>query len=317
MKTETWSNSQQARELLARQRLSWPAAQAGYQALEKVEVKLLHIDGLPIKLQYNPARIISSGAKTDALSIRKRSCFLCPAHLPPEQEGLPMGNDYLLLCNPYPIFPEHFTIAARRHVEQQIFGSIPDFLKMARQLSDFSLFYNGPESGASAPDHLHFQAVTRFYMPIDEEAGRHKGECLLEEEGVALYLLSGYLRNGFILEATNEAAACALFKRLHHALWRVVEGFSEPLMNIFCHYEDSRWQIIIIPRNAHRPRQYYSERSDFILTSPGAADIGGVFITPRKEDFDKMTPELLLDIYQQIAYSDAHISRFAEELFKD
>ncbi|MDR1937252.1 MAG: DUF4922 domain-containing protein [Tannerellaceae bacterium] len=316
MKAGIWSNSQQARELLARQQVSWPAARAGYRELEKVEVKVCHIGGLAIKVQYNPARIISSGAKTDAQSLRKRPCFLCPAHLPPEQEGLPMGNKYLLLCNPYPIFPEHFTIAARRHVEQHIRYRFTDFLTAARQLSDFTLFYNGPQSGASAPDHLHFQAVTRSYMPIDEEAGLHRGERLLEEAGAAIYLLTGYLRNGFILEAETEEGAYALFKRLYKTLRYCVNGETEPRMNLFCRYEDSRWQLAVIPRAVHRPRQYYAEGADHVLTAPGAADTGGVFITARREDFEKMTPELLLDIYQQIAFPDSHISYLAEYLLK-
>ncbi|MDR1555762.1 MAG: DUF4922 domain-containing protein [Tannerellaceae bacterium] len=310
METEKWTDTTEALALLARQRKVWPMAKAGYEALDNVKVKRLHIDGLEFKVQYNPARILSSGAKTDAQSLRERPCFLCPSHLPPEQEALPMGERYLLLCNPYPIFPEHFTIASRRHMEQQIYTSFSDFLEIAQHLSGFTLFYNGPQSGASAPDHLHFQAVTPSYMPIDEEAGLHKGTPLLKEEAGAIYRLSGYLRNGFILESGTAERAASLFKHLYKVL-PLAGDDTEPRMNIFCRYGEGRWQVIIVPRKVHRPRQYYAEGDEQILTAPGAADIGGVFITAREQDYEKITPELLRDIYGQIAFNDAGINRLA------
>jgi hypothetical protein len=311
METERWSNTADALALLARQRMAWPLARTGFDALDRVRVKQIDIGGLTFKVQYNPARFISSGAKTDAQFLCERPCFLCPSSLPPEQEALPMGSRYLLLCNPYPIFPEHFTIAARRHVAQHIYACFTDFLTVARKLSGLTLFYNGPQSGASAPDHLHFQAVTRRYMPIDDEAGRLKGIPLLQEAGGEIYLLSGYLRNGFVLESGTEEGACSLFRRLYHTLRPHVEGDTEPRMNLFCRYEEGQWQLILIPRLTHRPRQYYAEGDDRILTAPGSADIGGVFITAREKDFDKVTPDLLRDIYGQITFSDAAIKRFA------
>jgi hypothetical protein len=273
--------------------------------MEKVKVKLLHVDGLKFKVQYNPARILSSGAKTDAQSIRERPCFLCPGRLPRRQEALPMGGDYLLLCNPYPIFPQHFTIASRRHLEQRIHPRFADFLAIARHLAGLTLFYNGPQSGASAPDHLHFQAVTPSYMPIDQEAGLHRGTPLFAEAAGEVCLLCGYLRAGFILEAGNREGATSLFGRIYKLLARRAEGDAEPRMNIFCRYAEGRWQVIIVPRITHRPRQYYAQGDDHVLTAPGAADIGGVFITTLEKDYDKMTPELLRDIYTQITFSDS------------
>ncbi|MDR2809487.1 MAG: DUF4922 domain-containing protein [Tannerellaceae bacterium] len=307
--TETWTNTAEALQLLARQRKVWPALQAGCEALSKVKVKLIRIDGLTVKVQYNPARSVSSCAKTDAQFLRERPCFLCPAHLPPQQEGLPMGQNYLLLCNPYPIFPEHFTIASRTHTPQHIYPCFADLLKTARHLSGLSIFYNGPQSGASAPDHLHFQAVTGLYMPIDEEAELHKTAIWLEKEEGAIYLLGGYLRNGFILESETEQGACSLFFHLYKTLRAHVEGDTEPRMNIFCRYSETKgWVVIIIPRKAHRPRQFYATGSEQILVSPGAADMGGVFVTTREEDFQKITPTLLQDIYAQLAFGNELLS---------
>jgi hypothetical protein len=314
MNTPAWSNTADALALLARQRTAWPLAGAGYDALEKVKVKLLHIDGLKFKVQYNPARIISSAAKAGAQPVRERPCFLCPSRLPAQQEALPMGGNYLLLCNPYPIFPEHFTIASQQHVAQRIYPHFADFLAIARSLSGLTLFYNGPRSGASAPDHLHFQAVTPMYMPIDEEAALRR-KILRKEAAGTIYLLSGYIRNGFILESGTEEGAASLFTYIYNILPHQADDGGEPRMNLFCRYGNRRWQIIVIPRIAHRPRQYYAEGDEHVLASPGAADMGGVFITPLEKDFDKMTPPLLRDIYTQTAYGDDGINSLVSKYF--
>jgi ATP adenylyltransferase/5',5'''-P-1,P-4-tetraphosphate phosphorylase II len=319
MKTgETWSNSQDAHALFARQKKDWPFFGANCEAFGRIETKEFCMDGLAFKVQYNPSRIVSAAAKTDPRSLRERPCFLCPAHLPPEQESLPMGDQYLLLCNPYPIFPEHFTIVARPHTAQSIRHTFPGFLQTARQLSDFTLFYNGPRSGASAPDHLHFQAVTAAYMPIDYETGRYKEKILEEKDHrAALYSLTRYIRNGFILEATTEEGACSLFKRIYDTLSHCIGDGMEPRMNIFCRYRDTTgWQVVVIPRSRHRPDRFYATGEEQILTSPGAADIGGVFITSRREDFEKLTPGILRDIYGQISYIDRDIAFFIDKLSK-
>jgi hypothetical protein len=308
METVRWSNTAQALELLARQRETWPALRAGCEAQAKAKVKLVRINDFTLKVQYNPARIISSCARMDKLFLRERPCFLCPAHLPPEQEGLPMGSRYLLLCNPYPIFPEHFTIACRTHTPQQILSCFADFLETARHLSGFTIFYNGPQSGASAPDHLHFQAVTRGYMPIDTEVGLRQMKTLPDVEEGSIRLLDGYLRDGFVLESATDKGALSLFRRLYEALRTHVEGDTEPRMNIFGRYvEQKGWVVVVIPRKAHRPRQFYATGDEQVLVSPGAADMGGVFVTTREEDFGKATPALLRDIYGQLAFGDGEM----------
>lgn len=332
MKPNNWVSASQATDLLAKQLVTWPLAKQNYQALERVRVKSFDMGGFTLRVQYNPARAVSTGAKVDARSLQARPCFLCPEHLPVEQERLPFGFHYLVLCNPYPIFPQHFTIPTRKHLPQRILPRIEDFLEMARRLAPLTLFYNGPHSGASAPDHAHFQAVTRGVMPIDEEALRLKhlypiGESTFSRppkapladrlkhpqadgESARVIPLTGYERNGFVILADTQEAAVRLFRQVYAAL-PIPPGQPEPMMNLFGYYVDNAWMLVVIPRKRHRPWQYEAEGADHLLSSPGAADIGGLFITPLEKDFEKMTPELLRDIYRQVCLSDQEV----EEIF--
>ncbi|MDR1357498.1 MAG: DUF4922 domain-containing protein [Tannerellaceae bacterium] len=307
------NESQRARLLLARQRISWPAAKAGYEALGRIRSKSVLIDGFYVKVQYNPARIISSGAVTDAQYVRSRPCFLCSANMSPEQEALPIYPGYTMLCNPYPIFPEHFTLPSLRHTEQRIDGTFADFIRMARMLSGFTLFYNGPRSGASAPDHLHFQAVTGLYMPVDNDALLYREKPFAGDSRGTISLLAGYRRAGFVIEAETEESCRTLFGHIYNVL-PLPEGDAEPRMNIFCRYDANRWITTVMPRIQHRPRQYYAEGSDHILAAPGAADMGGVFITSLEEDYEKITPDILCDIYGQVAFDDARLRILAQKI---
>ncbi len=169
MKPNIWVSSSQAKEMLAKQLVTWNIAKKNYAAFKDIQYKVFALDGFEIKVQFNPSRIQSSGANVDPEFLKERRCILCQEHLPVEQLRLPFGNDYLVLCNPYPIFPEHFTISTRQHLPQSITGRFQDMLEMARRLDQFTIFYNGPKSGASAPDHMHFQGGTRNYMPLDYE----------------------------------------------------------------------------------------------------------------------------------------------------
>ena len=161
--------------LLSEQLSEWPLAQTNYQALNAVCVKELHVGEIAYKVQYNPARIASSGAKTDVQSIQARKCFLCASNRPAEQRGIPFKEHYEVLVNPYPIFPKHLTIPDTTHTEQVIEGRIHEMLELAQALPDFTIFYNGPRCGASVPDHMHFQAGSRGFMPIETDCKELKG----------------------------------------------------------------------------------------------------------------------------------------------
>lgn len=305
--------SEQARRMLREQLTTWPLAAANYRALEQVKVKTFDLGGFVVRVQFNPARITSTSSAVDKKSISERRCFLCETQLPAEQIRLSFGGGYYLLCNPYPIFPEHFTIPARIHSDQRIETRFLDLLSFARQLREYTLFYNGPRCGASAPDHAHFQAVNREVMPIDREWKKQvdeSGERLLSLPGASLFSLTGYLRNGFVIRATEEKGAETIFGLLQEALPREADEV-EPKMNLFVQYRQEEWVVIAIPRKRHRPWQYDAEGSARILTAPGAADMGGLFILPREEDFEKISAELLRDIYTQLCYSDEEINEIA------
>lgn len=316
MKPNIWVSSSQARELLTKQLATWPLAARNYEALQQVQTRSFEIQGCTIQVQFNPTRITSASAKIDKQSIGARKCFLCSDHLPVEQERLPFGFHYLVLCNPYPIFPQHFTIPTREHAEQVILPRFTDFLELTRRLSDFTLFYNGPRCGASAPDHAHFQAVSRGIMPIDNEIGRwveQYGIPVFQDTEGNIRAFTHYFRNGFVITAGTHEKTLALFTQLYNAL-DLVPGETEPRMNIFGSYQEGRWTIIVIPRRQHRPWQYEAEGEAHLLSSPGAADVGGLFITARQEDFEKISADTLRDIYQQVCLSDAEIEEIAGRL---
>ena len=304
------TSSTQAKELLAEQLHTWALAEKNYKALETVKIKSFDMDGFTIRVQFNPARIVSTGAKIDAKSIKARKCFLCPANLPEEQLRIPFGNDYQLLCNPFPIFKEHFTIPTCAHTMQFIIPQLDAFMDLTKCLSPLTVFYNGPKSGASAPDHAHFQAVTRGVMPMDEDIQKLVFGSLESKtpikEGDHIHLLTNYLRNGFVIQSTTAKSAAELFKKIYTEL-PIQEGETEPMMNAFGSYYNNLWIVTLIPRKSHRPWQYFAEGDDKLMSSPGAADIGGLFITPVEKDFQKINPELIKDVYEQVCLSDKEV----------
>ncbi|MDF9830699.1 DUF4922 domain-containing protein [Parabacteroides sp. PF5-6] len=316
MKPNKWISSAQADELLKKQLVTWSLPKKNYDDLQQVQTRQLDLGGITVQVQHNPARIASTGAKTDGQSIRQRQCFLCADNLPAEQIRLPFGYNYDVLCNPYPIFREHFTIVSRKHENQEIAKRLPDFLELAYRMNRHTVFYNGPRSGASAPDHAHFQAVTRGQMPIEKELhdlpNRYAKEILSLEYG-KLFALTHYFRNGFVIEASDKKTISLLF----HLIYKVLDkkpDEPEPGMNLFASYDENQWRLILIPRHKHRPWQYDATGEDHILSSPGAADIGGLFITPREEDFMKINPHIIQNIYEQVGYADDEILKLTDQI---
>jgi len=315
MKQNIWVSSAQASELLIKQLATWPLIQKNYHDLQLIETKVIDFDNFSIHVQYNPTRITSTSAATDSASISQRKCFLCSQNLPFEQIRLPFGAHYYVLCNPYPIFQEHFTIPSRVHERQEIAKRFPDLLDLAYRMNQHTIFYNGPRSGASAPDHAHFQAVSRGQMPLEEDISgwRKKENEILDLNGAKLFAITQYLRNGFLIETTDRKAALSFFDLVYHSL-DMPNDYTEPGMNLFCRYLQNSWQIIIIPRQSHRPWQFKAKGDEQFMSSPGAADMGGMFITPRKEDFEKVTPALIRDIYEQVGYPDEKIRAISERI---
>ena len=181
--------NQTIHNLLTEQLASWETARNNYAALSGVRVKELNVNGIPYKVQFNPARIVSSGAKVDAKSIQARKCFLCPANLPTVQKGISFGGHYHILVNPFPIFPRHLTVPELAHTPQRIATRFTDMLELAEALTDYTIFYNGPKCGASAPDHAHFQAGNKGFMPIEKDwRGQTAGKIADYRKAVLWYL---------------------------------------------------------------------------------------------------------------------------------
>ena len=266
-------------QLFDEQLSNWELARENYKSLGQVKVKtLIAADGQEYKVQFNPARIVSSAAKVDARSIRERKCFLCAENRPPEQKGISFNDRYTILVNPYPIFPRHLTIPAIEHTPQRIASRFGDMLDLARQLDDFTIFYNGPKCGASAPDHFHFQAGNKGFLPIENDRNKHNAICI---------------------ESGNKEEIIERFQRIEDSL-PLQAGDLEPMMNILVWYENARWMVCIFPRKKHRPACYNAEGEANLLISPASVDLGGVFITPLEKDFRKITANDIIRILDEI-----------------
>ncbi len=295
-----------AKILLEQQQRSWPQLAAGYDSLKTVQTKSLEFDGYEIKVQFNPGRIFSSSAKVDAASIKNRKCFLCFENLPSEQKGILYGQDYLILGNPFPIFPEHFTLPNINHFPQAVKGSFAKFLSFAKDMSKhYTVFYNGPKCGASAPDHLHFQAGNKFFMPLDSEFGSLKkkfGEILFEDEGMSVAGIDDGLRRYISIEGDGEQFIKKIFEKFYGIYQTLTKTAEEPMMNILASYlPEEGWRVIIFLRSKHRSSHYFAEGEDNILLSPASVDIGGVCITPLEKDFNKITKDKLIEIFREIS----------------
>lgn len=307
------NTQEEVKKMILRQPLCWNLARENYEALNGIETKSIFLDGHTIRVQFNPARTVSTNANVDKDYIRKRRCFLCPENLPAEQLRLPVLDKYIILCNPYPIFPSHLTISSVVHSPQLIHDRIDDMLRLAQLLPEFTIFYNGPCSGASAPDHAHFQASPFGLMPIDEEIPAFFSS-VIEYKAASVHELSGYLRNGFVITSDTKDGAAAAFTYLYKYL-PIDNVAEEPMMNLFANKIGGGFRLTVIPRKRHRPWQYFEEAgNERFLSSPGAADIGGLFITVRADDFSKVSDKLLRDIYSQVCYGDDDITEIFSHL---
>jgi len=260
--------------LLSEQLSSWETAQNNYAALKRVRIKDVKVNGCLYRIQFNPARIVSSAAKVDSKSIQERKCFLCPANLPPMQKGIPFGEHYQILVNPFPIFPKHLTVPELQHVEQRILHRFSDMLDLATYAEDYIIFYNGPQCGASAPDHLHFQAGNKGFLPIEQEWKEKRGEKVITCKDATLWALNDYPRATLVIEARSKETAIMLFNTVYQAM-PSTSGEDEPMMNVLVWKEQKNWIVCIFPRNKHRPSCYTAEGDTNILISPASVDMGG------------------------------------------
>jgi len=293
-----------AHGLLLQQRGVWELLRTGYDSLQTVRTRVFEFDGFQIKVQFNPGRMTSTAAKVDPHSIRERKCFLCPENLPPVQRGIRCDGDYLVLCNPFPIFPEHFTIASVHHTPQVVRDSFAAFLSLTRDLgSRYTVFYNGPRCGASAPDHLHFQAGNRSFLPIDAEFAAVKERSasrLFESGSLRVCGVERYLRHFVAFESADAGVLGRAFDALYGVLQEGAPEGEEPMLNVLGFYTNGAWRVLVFPRAKHRPSFYFKEGDEKLLISPAAVELGGICTTPREQDFEKVTREHILQLYNEV-----------------
>ncbi len=288
----------------------WQLALSNFRALKTAPSREVDVFGLKCRIQYNPRRVISSTADTSPAAIASRKCFLCADNRPKEQFHLGFegrkGRNYHIQINPYPIFRGHLVIVRDEHIPQEIWHHFPDMLDFAARYKDYLVFYNGPSSGASAPDHLHFQAIPKHNLPLEDVVDEfldHPGEPLATVKDASLYKFDGYARGVFALKATTSKSLAKLFYRLLDCTdWG--KGEEEPMFNLYAYVKNGEYRTIVVMRSAKRSHHFYSEGADHLTISPGAADIAGLFVAPFREDYDKADTALLEELLSEVCISE-------------
>ena len=340
-------SAEEADAFLEKELKTWDFARKSYEALGKVQTRELTIRNenatetrVPaennLTVQWNPARMVSTGASIRAEDISRRPCFLCDHNRPKEQGTLKMEKHYQILVNPFPILPRHFTIPSRRHTPQSIWSHFGTMRHMAWTMPRHIIFYNGPLCGASCPDHMHLQAGQRGIVPIERDWKMYENYLTkiypltgaqttsMQEAGntgdrCGLFLLDGYVCPAFVIRSMPAETDSILCQRLYKAL-PVMKDETEPRMNLISWRQEGgigredEIVTVIFPRKKHRPDCYQAEGKDRLIVSPGALDMGGLIITPREEDFRKLTPELAAGILREVTMTEEEIAPVIEKL---
>ena len=308
--------------LIDQQVSSWPLLREGCEAFAQIETRRARVQESEVVIQHNVRRIRSTGAAVDKASVEKRKCFLCPANLPPEEKGIAYGEDLIILCNPFPILDRHLSIVHREHVVQQIEGNVEVLLELARDLgSSYFVLYNGPECGASAPDHLHFQACSRELLPIEDNL--YDDEPVMAEDcdycedaarqSFELFTLGGCGRSVVIFRGGNQ-------EEIAHWVYAVIKELAmqtdkdEPLLNIVCTYDSRIWTVYLFPRSKHRPASFYATAEDRLVVSPGAIDMAGVIVVPEREHFEKLDGDRLEAIFAEVSMNGEIVNELVDDV---
>ncbi|MFA8343416.1 MAG: DUF4922 domain-containing protein [Rhodothermaceae bacterium] len=296
---------------LFKEKQNWKLASENYFALSNIRNKIFEIDNNEIIVQFNPERIISSSAAVDKKSISKRKCFLCEENRPQEQSILNINSAYDLLLNPFPIFNPHFTIPANTHKPQLIKNELEHFVSLLKFFEEeYTVFYNGPECGASAPDHMHFQACPKSILPIEAEYRNFAKEAnlIFTKENLKVFSVNDKLRQYFVLEFTNQNSI-QFVNEIYSALEKTDQFEYEPKLNLMGFRKEDRFTVLIFPRTKHRPDFYFAENETQILISPASVDMGGIVICPREKDFNKIDETIIRELFGQVCYSEDEIKR--------
>ena len=273
-------------ELFQRQLIAWPQLAKGIEGLARAQTRATRIDWYEVLVRHIPHRIVSTTAPVDPESVATRPCFLCVGNLPPEQEGVQFGGGFNIYCNPFPIVERHLTIAHSDHTPQRIAHQFGTMLELAATLPGYFVIYNGPECGASAPDHMHFQAGFRTPLPIAQDTAGLIGPAV-----------PNYARRVLLFRGGDRAV---LTDRVDRAIALLAEATGyreEPLINLAVFYEGNEWTTYLFPRGKHRPDVFHTGE---LTVSPAAIDLCGIFVVPRERDFQSITGEAIAAIFREV-----------------
>ena len=305
-------NKHNIRAFFTHQLDTWDEIRQRYEALKHVGLKQLGHR----QLQYNPARMVSTGAQIDRQTIAQRACFLCEKNRPEEQLTIDLGDDFELMVNPFPVLPMHFTIVRKTHVPQTILENYTEIHRLLELFPELFVFYNGPMSGASAPDHMHFQAGIGQELPLMTVLRKLEKEqqvLIKQGNGSSLSMFNTVSFNAFVIKSKAQETEMTLFKQLYDAM-PVREGEKEPRMNIVAWRDGSENVIVVLPRDNHRPACYFEEEDRRMVISPGALDMAGLIITPREEDFNRMSEDKLISILKEVSIKEKDMKNIKEKL---
>jgi ATP adenylyltransferase/5',5'''-P-1,P-4-tetraphosphate phosphorylase II len=287
-------------ELFKRQLRAWPQLAKGVEGLAQAKTRSVRIDWFDIFIRHIPHRMASTTALVDRESVAKRPCFLCAENLPSEEEGLQFNDDFTIYCNPFPIVDRHLTIAHREHGLQRIANQFGNMLDVAAALEGYFIVYNGPECGASAPDHMHFQAGSRVLFPIEKDTA-----------GLTGVTVPNYRRNVFLFRGRGRSALIDLMDRAIDLLAKATNKRTEPMVNIAVFHDRGEWVTYLFPRGKHRPEVFHTGE---LTVSPASIDLCGIFVVPLAQDFERITGDAIAAIFRDVTLPDYLFQEVARKL---
>ncbi len=292
--------TREVEDLFVRQLRQWPQLAKGVEGLAQAKTRRVRIDWYDIFIRHIPHRMASTTAVVDRESIAKRPCFLCADNLPAEEEGLQFDENFTIYCNPFPIVDHHLTIAHKEHGSQRIANQFGNMLDLGVALDGYFVVYNGPECGASAPDHMHFQAGSRVLFPIEKDTA-----------GMTGVTVPNYARNVFLFRGWDRSALIDRMDRAIDLLAETTGKRPEPMVNIAVFHERGEWVTYLFPRGKHRPEVFHTGE---LTVSPASIDLCGIFVVPLARDFERIAGDAISAIFREVTLPDDQFQAVAAKL---
>jgi len=292
--------TREVEDLFARQLRAWPQLAKGVEGLSQAKTRRVRIDWYDVFIRHIPHRMASTTAMVDRESVAKRPCFLCATNLPPEEEGVQFDENFTIYCNPFPIVDHHLTIAHKEHRSQSIANQFGNMLDLASALDGYFIVYNGPECGASAPDHMHFQAGSRVLFPIEKDTA-----------GLTGLTVPDYARNVFLFRGRDRSALIDRMDRAIELLAETTGKRPEPMVNIAVFHERGEWVTYLFPRGKHRPQVFHTGE---LTVSPASIDLCGIFVVPLARDFERIAGDAISAIFREVTLPDDQFHEVAAKL---